>query len=250
MSSRWLIRRTPRPDAALRLIGFAHSGGSVGEYVRWGDRLEDVEVWGVQLPGHGERFAEDPLTRLGPLIDALSEGAVFPPGPFAFFGHSLGALVAFELARALRDRGREGPALLFVSALPAPHLPLAGESTEGLDDDALLDALSGAYGAVADELRADPDLRELVLPGLRADLAMVESYRHREAPPLPCPIDAIGGEDDAIDRAELEGWARHTGAAFATHVLPGGHFYFRPDPDDLLAILRRRCREAAKGMAP
>ncbi|RKG78833.1 thioesterase, partial [Corallococcus exercitus] len=125
MNSPWLACRIRRPDASMRLFCFPHSGGSVGEYVRWADLLPDIEVLGIQLPGRGARAEEAPFTRLHDLVDTLVREVDFGTS-FAFFGHSLGALVAFETARRLRDLGRAIPSALFLSAAPAPQLPPRG----------------------------------------------------------------------------------------------------------------------------
>lgn len=237
--SPWLACRARRPDAAVRLYCFPHSGGSAGEYVRWADQLPEIEVWGVQLPGRGSRSGETPFTRMRPLVDALVEEVSFR-APFAFFGHSLGALVAFEVARALRERGREQPGWLFLSAYRAPHLPRRVAPKSHLDDEQLLDALERTYGGMAAELREDPEMRELILPGLRADIELVESARHEVGAPLDCPMTGIGGaEDDACLPEELEPWRAHTTGSFDLRVLPGGHFYLREKEarDTLLRLL-------------
>ncbi|MBZ4416543.1 thioesterase II family protein [Myxococcus sp. RHSTA-1-4] len=236
LPSPWLACRLRRPDAPVRLFCFPHSGGSVGEYVRWADPLPGVEVWGVQLPGRGARAEEAPLTRLRELVDTLV-GAVDFGTSFAFFGHSLGALVAFETARRLRGLGRAPPDWLFLSAAPAPQLPPRGIPASHLDEDGLLTALEPIYGELALELREDAELRELILPGLRADLALVESYRHEAGAPLDCAMVVTGGTGDDLTREELEPWRAHTTGPFELHLLPGGHFYLREQKDALLRLL-------------
>jgi surfactin synthase thioesterase subunit len=235
-TSPWLACRLRRPDARVRLFCFPHSGGSAGEYLRWADVLPDVEVWGVQLPGRGARTEEAPFTRVRALVEALVDAADFGP-PFAFFGHSLGALVAFETARRLRDLGRAPPAWLVLSAYPAPHLPSRTQPTSHLGEDGLLDALDRMYGEMAVEIREDAELRELILPALRADLALVESHRHEDGAPLECVMTVTGGTLDDLGRDELEPWRRHTTGPFRLHLLPGGHFYLR-EPEQRAALLR------------
>ncbi|MCY1020088.1 thioesterase II family protein [Pyxidicoccus sp. MSG2] len=231
-----------RPEASVRLFCFPHSGGSVGEYVRWADLLPDVEVWGVQLPGHGARAEEAPFTRMRELVDTLV-GAVDFGTSFAFFGHSLGALVAFETARRLRGLGRTPPGWLFLSAAPAPQLPARGIPASHLDEDGLLTALEPTYGELALELREDAELRELILPGLRADLSLVESYPHEAGAPLDCAMAVLGGTRDDLTREELEPWRVHTTGPFELHLLPGGHFYLREQKDTLLRLLGERLRQ-------
>lgn len=235
-TSPWLACRIRRPDAPVRLFCFPHSGGSVGEYVRWADLLPDIEVWGVQLPGRGARAEEAPFTQMRALVDALVRSVDFGAS-FAFFGHSLGAFVAFETARRLRDLGRGLPKALFLSAAPAPQLPPRGIPASHLDEEGLLTALERTYGELIHELREDEELRELILPGLRADLLLVESYRHEDREPLPCAMTVTGGTGDDLTRAELEPWRVHTSGPFALHLLPGGHFYLR-DPEPKSTLLR------------
>ncbi|RKH02737.1 thioesterase [Corallococcus sp. CA053C] len=245
LPSAWLACRLRRPEAPVRLFCFPHSGGSVGEYVRWADALPDIEVWGVQLPGRGARAEETPFTRMRELVDTLVAKVDFGTS-FAFFGHSLGALVAFETACRLRDLGRTPPGWLFVSAAPAPQLPLRGIPASHLDDDGLITALESSYGELAVEMREDSELRELLLPGLRADLALVESYRHEPHAPLACAMTVTGGTQDDLTREELESWRVHTTGPFDFHLLPGGHFYLREQKEPLLHLLHTVSRRDLK----
>ncbi len=246
----WLACRLRRPEASVRLYCFPHSGGSVGEYVRWADALPDIEVWGVQLPGRGARAEEAPFTRVREVVDSLV-GAVDFGTSFAFFGHSLGALVAFETARRLREQGRPPPGWLFLSAAPAPQLPPRGIPASHLDEDGLLTALEPSYGELAVELREDAELRELILPGLRADLALVESYQHAPGAPLACAMAVLGGVQDDLTREELEPWRVHTTGPFSLHLLPGGHFYLRePEPRARLLRLLAETLPSTKDVKP
>ncbi|WP_033431992.1 thioesterase II family protein [Saccharothrix syringae] len=229
----WLLCRHRRPGAALRLYCFPHSGGSAGEFLRWADDLPDVEVWGVQLPGRGTRLDEEPPTRLDALVEAVVAEVAFE-GPFAFFGHSLGSLVAYEVAAALGDRG---PVHLLVSAHEAPHLHRGDPTAHRLDEAGLLAAVEQRYGPLPAEVRDDPEWREVVLGPLRADLEMVAGYRFPGHEPLSCAITALGGLDDTVAAADLSAWDRHTTGPFARRVFAGGHFYFREQHHDVLRSL-------------
>jgi surfactin synthase thioesterase subunit len=244
--SPWLACRTRRPDARVRLFCFPHSGGSAGEYLRWADLLPHVEVWGVQLPGRGARTEEAPFTRVRALVDTLVDAAAFEP-PFAFFGHSLGALVAFETARRLRDLGRAPPSWLFLSAYPAPHLPPRAKPASHLDEEGLWAAIDRMYGDMAAEIREDPELREMLLPALRADLSLVDSYQYEDGAALDCAMVITGGTQDELRPDSLQPWRRHTTGPFSLHLLPGGHFYLR-EPEQrgtLLRLLDETLRPAA-----
>ncbi|HEX6359943.1 thioesterase II family protein [Actinophytocola sp.] len=233
---RWLLCRRRVPDAALRLYCFPHSGASPGEYLRWSDQLPDLEVVGVQAPGRGGRIAETPYTRMSDLVHAVATEAAFAP-PFAFFGHSLGALLAFEVARALRTAGRPQPALLFVSALGAPDVQPLRPPTHQLDDDRLLATVAGDGGQLPAIIDQDAEMRRIVLACVRADATVLDTYRHAPAPPLDMPVIALGGADDQ-QTPYLAGWAGHTTNRFDLHVLPGGHFYLREHHDDVVGVIR------------
>ncbi len=194
---RWLAYRRPRPGAEVRLFCFPHAGGGASLFHGWADRLPPaVEVCPVQLPGRETRFGEPPINRLGPLVGALAE-ALLPhlDRPFAFFGHSLGALIGFELARRLRrERGLE-PVHLFASACAAPQRWGCVRPIHALPDAAFrkeLRRLRGTAPAVLD----NEELMEILLPALRADFALCETYAYGEDDPLSCPVTAVGGLRD------------------------------------------------------
>ncbi|GGW53280.1 thioesterase [Streptomyces lucensis JCM 4490] len=246
------VPATPAPDAGLarlwlrglgsrrdtahrRLFVFPHAGAGAGAY-RLAEHVPDtVEVCTVQLPGREDRFGEDALTSTDAVVTALAPLiAGRTELPYAFFGHSMGALVAFEVARGLRDRGAALPGRLFLSAMRAPGVP-DREPLHHLPDDALLARLA------ADELAGlDPELQELLLPLMRADLTLCETYAHRAAAPLPCPFTVLHGtEDDTVGEADLAGWREHTAAGCDTHRFPGGHLYVRDAQQQLARTITR-----------
>jgi len=234
--TRWVVRRHRRPDAVTSLYCFPHAGGVPGEYVRWSDDLPEAQVWGVHLPGRTTRLAEPPLTRMEPLVDALVSAVAFD-GPFVLFGHSLGALVAFEVARELRRRGRTRPDRLIVSSCPAPPLAPAETSVHRLPDDALLDEIERRWGEPLDHLREDPDLRAHALACFRADFALLENYRYEPDVLLDLPITALAGTEEPW-MPGADDWAAHTTGPTQLRLLPGGHFYFRDAPQETLCVLR------------
>jgi medium-chain acyl-[acyl-carrier-protein] hydrolase len=240
-ADRWLPTVRPWSRAGLRLFCLPYAGGGASVYREWAGALGDsVEVCPVQLPGREARFGEPAFTRIGPLVEALAD-ALGPhlDRPFALFGHSLGALVAFELARRLRRSGRPGPSHLFVSGCRAPQVRRAERLVHTLPDAAFRQELRRLGGTPA-ELLANDELMDLVLPTLRADFALCETYEYADGFPLPCPVTALGGRDDgAIGRDDLEAWRVHTTARFAAHVLPGDHFFVRSARARVLAEIRR-----------
>ena len=222
----WLARTAPAPDARLRLFCLPYAGGSAAAYRGWGAALAGVDVRPVLLPGRERRIAEPAYERVEPLVDALAT-AIRPSLdlPYAIFGHSMGALVGFELARALRGRGAPPPALLVASAHRAPGLPASEPPGSHLPDAeliALLRRLGGPHQAHLDE----PDLAALLLPAVRADFALCERYVYRAAPPLACPVLALRGRGDpTVDIEQVRPWGRETTAGFEMRELDGDHFF-------------------------
>jgi medium-chain acyl-[acyl-carrier-protein] hydrolase len=198
----------------------------------------DVEVWAVSLPGRGARFQERPFSRLRDLLDALLP-VLLPElqEPFAFFGHSMGALIAFETARRLCGMGAALPSQLVVSARPAPRFAARRAPIHELADEEFIEELRRFGGTPAEAMEND-ELMKLVLPVVRADFALVETYFYAKASPLPVPIWAFGGaEDERIPRELLAGWKEETCADFALELFPGGHFYLDSGQPALLARL-------------
>ncbi|GHH96425.1 thioesterase [Streptomyces capillispiralis] len=221
----------------MRLYCFAHSGGSAAEYVRWGDDLPDIEVWGVQLPGRGSRLDDPPYTRVGPLVEDLVEQTGFRE-PFAFFGHSLGALLAYETARTLRERGLTGPQRLLLSACPAPHRPRGLPPIHHLGDEELFHAIQSRYASLPDEILEDPEMRAIVMASHRCDFELVDGYRHVPGEPLDLPLHVFGGIGDRLTAGELGQWRQHGRGGFSLDLLPGGHFYLREQRAALLGLVR------------
>ncbi|GAA0442556.1 alpha/beta fold hydrolase [Streptomyces sp. NPDC046215] len=245
---RWLRRfhATPhRPSA--RLVCLPHAGGSAGYFFPFSQALAgDLDVLAVQYPGRLERHHEPPLTDIGQLADhvvaALTSPAACPDDlPLALFGHSLGALVAYEVANQLQDRGTPVQAL-FVSGRRAPSCPDDIKPLHAMDDEAVVAELREMDGT-EDELLSDPDVLRMVLPAVRADYRAVESYRHRPRPRLTSPVVALTGDSDprvSLDQAAA--WADHTTGPHELRVFPGGHFYLSSQPQQsaVVALLRDR----------
>jgi surfactin synthase thioesterase subunit len=243
MSDPWILRLGPFPDAAVatRLFCFPYAGAGASVFRKWQSMLApEVAVLPVQLPGRSTRLAERPRTRLCGLAGEIAE-ALAPSldAPYALFGYSLGALVAFEFARELRRRGAPTPGHFFACARRAPCLPETDGHVHDLPDAAFVSAVGARYEAIPPEVAAEAELMALLLPALRADFEMLETYVYRDEPPLDCPITAIAGIDDPRATApEVEAWERETRAAFSVRRFPGGHFFFR-DRESVVAELVR-----------
>jgi medium-chain acyl-[acyl-carrier-protein] hydrolase len=230
-------RVAPAP-AALRLVCFPYGGGGASVYRTWPQGLPDnVEVLAIDLPGRERRFRERPFDRLGPLVAALTD-AVAPElsPPFAIYGHSLGALVGFSFARELRRRELPGPVHMFLSGRRAPQLPERAP-IHALPDPEFLAGVR-RLGGVPDAVFNDAEIMAFFLPVLRADFTLVETASFAAAPPLACPITALGGvTDERATPEELDAWRVHTSAAFERKLFSGGHFYLQTERDALLAWL-------------
>lgn len=224
----WLpARRAGGPR--LRLFAFPFAGGGGAVFHGLARRVAPaIEVVPVLLPGRERRLQEAPLRSIDALLDAL-EPALAPEldEPHAFLGHSLGALVAFELARRRRASGRRGPAHLVVSACRAPQRVSVERPIHTLPDDAFLEAID-ALGGMPPEVLRHAELVALLLPALRADFEVYETYRFEPGAELDAPITALGGEDDReVPRADLEAWRERTRGPFDVRWLPGGHFFLQ-----------------------
>jgi medium-chain acyl-[acyl-carrier-protein] hydrolase len=225
-ASPWYVVPEPRPAAAVRLLCFPYAGGGAGAFTSWLPHLPgSVELVAVQLPGRGGRSGEAPWTSLEALAAGVAAGiAPLLDRPVAFFGHSMGALLAFEVARCGRL-----PAALYVSAFSAPQLLVAERTLWRLTDSELRQRLV-ELGGVPAELVGDERLIEMALPVLRADISACDSYIYTDGEPLGCPIVGCGGlQDRVVTGPELAAWEAQTRAGFTLRMFPGGHFYWSSD---------------------
>jgi medium-chain acyl-[acyl-carrier-protein] hydrolase len=235
----WLNHFQYNPEASLRLFCFPYAGGAAYIFRNWADHLPtDIEVCPVQLPGRGARMREDPFVRFPRLITALCQELLpYLDKPFVFFGHSLGALISFELARKLSQDYQLEPLHLFVSGRRAPQLEDTSPNTYDLPDEEFVKELRRLNGTPA-EVLDQPELLQLILPSLRADFELCETYEHKTTTPLKCSITALGGIfDEDVPRDRLEPWREHTSASFSLKMLPGDHFFIHSAESMLFQIL-------------
>jgi medium-chain acyl-[acyl-carrier-protein] hydrolase len=223
----WVTYPRLNPQARLRLLCFPYAGGRTLTFHAWPDELPpDIEICPIQLPGRGSRLKETPFTRLPALVEAMAPALLpYLDKPFAFFGHSMGALISFELTRYLRRQYDLSPIYLFVSGHPAPQLPPSIPSLHQLPASEFVAELRRFRGAPEAVLQ-NTELMELFLPTLRADLAMCETYIYANEEPLNCPISAFGGRQDSlVNHDSLAAWSDQTRAPFSLRILPGDHFF-------------------------
>ncbi|MBM7173156.1 thioesterase [Streptomyces sp. G44] len=230
MNRTWFRRFTAAKGDGPLLVCFPHAGGSAAAYVELARALSaEFDVVSVQYPGRQDRFAEAPFTALGPLVEAvageLADGPARDHGrPYALFGHSMGALVAFETARLLVRDGLPAPMRLFLSGRGGP-LCHSGDVDKPWDDAEVLADLH-RLGGTDRTMLEDPDVLEMVLPALRADYRAVATYRWTGGEPLAVPVTAlIGDRDPMVTVGEAQMWGEHTSGDFALKVFGGGHFY-------------------------
>lgn len=210
-------------------------------YCRWTRESVGVDVFAVELPGRWGRLREAPFVSLADLIDELVPLlAESLPDDFALFGYSLGGLVAFEAARALRKRGRLARHL-FVAACGAPDQP-SRQQLHLLSDAALLDAVSERYAPLPIVVLRDPELRELTTRVIRADLQVLETYRHHPEPPLACPITAFVGDSDPVVGSSLSAWQAQTAASFDARVFAGDHFFINQHQLAVIDVVSKTLR--------
>lgn len=235
---RWIRCYHPAPDGPIRLVCFPHAGGSASFYFPVSAALApSVEVRAVQYPGRQDRRAEANIDDIPALADAIAP-VVRPLAdrPLAFFGHSMGAVLAYEVALRLEDDGAPPLARLYVSGRRAPsrHRP---ETVHERGDEGIIAELRELSGTDP-ELLADPETREMILPALRSDYRAVAAYRDVPGRAVSCPVHALIGDDDArVTTEEAKAWAEHTTGPFDLRVYPGGHFYLVEQSGPLLRFI-------------
>jgi pyochelin biosynthetic protein PchC len=242
----WFQCHRPEPLPSAQLVCFPHAGGGASFFRPWLDDLPPgIELLSAQYPGREDRLREPLATDLGELADRYARLLASVGGaPVVLFGHSLGAAIAYEVARRMQASGRP-PALLVVSGRQAPV-----DSSRAVhlmdDDDLWADVLRA--GGTSRQVLDNLELRALVLPVLRADYRLSETYRPVAAPVLGCPILAVSGDDDPdVDLAVLPSWRELTDAGFAMRVFPGNHFYLNACRRTLIGEIVRQLRNCTDG---
>ncbi|MGW1031998.1 thioesterase II family protein [Streptomyces antibioticus] len=232
------IRRAGRANRKFRLFCFPHAGAGASAFAAWPALFpSEVEIVAVQLPGREDRVGEPHPASVDIAVRMVAVALrPYLQGPYAFFGHSGGALLAFELARALRKRGTQ-PRHLFLSGQPAPGADDVAPELHRLSDDEFTAALRDLEGT-SDGVFTDPALMKLLLPTLRADFTLWENHRHRPGEPLSVPITALGGDTDPrVSVSGLRAWRSQTTGPFSAEVFHGGHFYLNDSAAELTATL-------------
>jgi medium-chain acyl-[acyl-carrier-protein] hydrolase len=248
--SPWVVLPRPNPTARLRLFCFPYAGGGASIYTSWARELPpEVEVVAVQLPGRENRIGEPAIADLGELLAKMDEALTpFMDRPFAFFGHSNGGLMAFELTRLLRRQGRTGPLLLVTSGRPAPQVDVDSPVMHVLPEAEFRDMLR-RFNGTPEEVLQNAEIMELISPMLRADFALGETYCYTPEPPLDIPLAAYGGMTDGeVPVWSIEAWRDQAAdeEKFRVVMFPGGHFFINDDRTMVLAELTADLRATLK----
>lgn len=237
--SPWIQYRQIKPQARLRLFCFAHAGGAASLFYNWSESLPaEIEVCPVQLPGREGRLLEAPFSRFSALLDPLAQ-ALYPylDKPFAFFGHSVGALICFELTRYLRHQSHPlTPVRLCVAGHGAPQLPLSEPPVSHLPNPEFIKELRRLNGTPEDLLSSNEFLR-LLLPRLRADFSLAETYTYTPGEPIQCAISAFGGLHDDVPHHEIAAWREQTTGSFTLRFFDGDHFFVQKEQKEILHYL-------------
>jgi medium-chain acyl-[acyl-carrier-protein] hydrolase len=247
----WVRCLRPNPGARLRVFCFPYAGG-LSSYGAWIGRLapeirRHIELCSIHLPGRDSNQNEPLVYELAPLLKALDPViSSYPDLPYAFFGHSMGAILSFELARQLRKRGTPGPVHMTVCGHRAPHLEDLHTAIHKMPD-AEFRAKLREFGGTPEEVLRDEELMELLTPVLRADFAVCESYSHTAEEPLDCSITVFGGADDPkVSQHELAAWRAQTTGPFSLRMFPGGHFFLQSAQVLFLRVLGQDLKDVLR----
>jgi medium-chain acyl-[acyl-carrier-protein] hydrolase len=239
ISNTWIKYYRPNSQAKLRLFCFPYAGGGTWSFRDWSNNLpQTIEVCSVELPGRGTQMKLPPFTRLHPLVRAIADALLLHlDKPFAFFGHSMGALVSFEVARLLRKNYNVMPVYLFISGRRAPQLPPTKPPIYNLPKAEFIEELKQLNGTPAEVLN-NRELMDLMLPVLRADFAVLDTYQYINETSLNCPIAVFGGlQDSEVSQEELEAWREQTSSEFSLNMFQGDHFFIHSARQDLLQLI-------------
>jgi medium-chain acyl-[acyl-carrier-protein] hydrolase len=247
--SSWVMQVKSCPLASVRLFCIPYAGASAAIFRNWVERLAPyVEVVPIHLPGRAKRMVETPFRNMEPLVESLAYGlAPWLKKPFAFFGHSMGATISFELAHKIQDIFGLKPLHLFVSGRAAPQIPCCQQPIACLPEEEFIQKLE-ALGGTPREVLEDAELLRLVLMPLRADCELIESYEYIEKNKLECPITAFGGRADKdVTTKDLDAWREQTSSTFRLRLFKGDHFFLRTAETQLLSVMLDQLGRGEKG---
>jgi medium-chain acyl-[acyl-carrier-protein] hydrolase len=238
----WIIGGRISSTARCRFFCLPHSGSGASQFFSWQKSLPPVlDICPVQLPGRENRLREAPLTQIHQIAEILAgELKPYLDRPYILYGYSVGALIAFELARELRRQNIDPAISLFALARPAPHLVQTRHPLHQLPDKMFLAELTRRFNGMSPLILQDRELMELLLPTLRADVTALETYIYQPEAPLDCSIRAFGGSlDSTTTEDELQAWRLHTKSSFNLEILPGDHFFIRSNQQSIFQAISK-----------
>jgi medium-chain acyl-[acyl-carrier-protein] hydrolase len=244
-TSSWVKCLLPNPQAKLRLFCFPYAGGWSQTYRPWAKQLSrEIELYSIELPGRGARLIEKPIVQFSQLLQETALGiAPYLDRPFAFFGHSMGALLSFELTQLLCFRGCPAPEIIFVSGHRAPHVKSEHPPIYNLPELEFIEEIRRMEGT-PEAVLANAELRELIFPALRADFEAIYNYQHKPSKPLDLPITVFGGlEDHGVNLYALEDWRRYTNKKFRLQMFQGNHFFLHEAQPLILQVIQQQLGE-------
>ena len=244
----WIKSPKPNPQASVRLFCFPYAGGSSMIFRTWSDSLPTtVEVCPIELPGRLSQMRLAPFTRLEPLVGEIAQALLpYLDKPFAFFGHSMGGLVSFEVARLLRREYKMCPVHLFVSGRRAPQIPPPSPPIHALPDTEFILEMR-RFNGTPQAVLENTELMQLLIPTIRADFAVLETYVYTDEPTLDCPISVFGGlQDQEVSYKNLQAWQEQTNAAFSLQMFEGDHFFLHSAQSLLLQSLSQELHRITK----
>ena len=238
----WTVFIQKNPKALMRLFCFHYGGGSASAFINWASKIPtDIELIAIQLPGREGRFGEPCVGSVSELVEKVLP-AIKPllNKPYVIFGHSLGAINAFEVIRAIKRQQLRQPELFIPSGVKAPEFPYNAQHISHLPDSLFVAALKERYKSTIGNLLDTPEVREVFLPQLRADFNLIESYKFvaGDDAKFGCPILALAGEMEyQITEEQLNCWKNYTNKKSESKRFPGGHFFIQEQEDDVLALV-------------
>ena len=237
----WFIKFRQEYDPSIRLFCFHYGGGSASIFREWSKDLADyAELIAIQLPGRENRFNEPLLYNVSQVVDKLCLNcSAYTDKPFILFGHSIGALIAFEFVRTLRRRNMPQPKHLIISGTKAPHIPLRKQPIHNLPDPKFIEELK-KYNGIPNQIIEDKELISIFLPTIRADFSLSETYVYLRERPFSFPITALGGlKDDTFNCEDLLKWKEQTTCSFKHYLLPGDHFFIKSSYKQVIEIVNQ-----------
>lgn len=236
----WIVQFDQKENAKINLICFHYAGGSASFFAKWNEFVgPNIQLIAVQLPGRRARLHEKPLRRISEIVSAFDQAVKpFLNKPFAVIGYSLGSVLAFEWIRLLQDRQGLAPIFFFPMACSAPQISLGYPKIHQMVDKEFLEMMGQLFGAIPNSVLSDPDMIAAMLPGMKADIEVLETYRFQENRKLNVPILAIGGDmDPATTSAGLAAWQEHTEVRFEMREYQGDHFFVNGHEKEIVSFI-------------